>query len=107
MRAATDDRGRPGLGARLVAHRAGVGCRWRDSKSRDGKLGRAGGTARITVSSDSVGQFLLVDERPLFDVPSLEEREDARGRFGLELIVVVVVRIVRAETEVVHGLLPE
>src|SRR4051794_34997294 len=35
-----------------------------DSKSRDGKLGRAG-TALTTVSSDSVGQLRLPDDRPL------------------------------------------
>ena len=61
---------------------AGVGCRWRDSKSRDGKLGRAGGTARITVSSDSAGQFLLADDRPLLDVPSPEDRDDRAGGSG-------------------------
>ena len=51
-----------------------------DSKSRDGKLGRAG-TALITVSSDSVGQFLACAARPLRP-PSPEERDDLVGGSG-------------------------
>ena len=70
------------MGAGVVAAAAGAARRAGDSKSRDGKLGRAG-TARIVVSSDSTGQFFpLEDDLPLRDAPSPDDRELRAGGSG-------------------------
>src|SRR5215213_8979154 len=66
--------GSSALDACAAARRAG------DSKSRDGKLGRAG-TALTTVSSDSVGHVRALVDR-LLRPPSLEERDDRVGGSG-------------------------